>query len=93
MLYSKLGWKVPFRQCYTDTFVGWVKLTIWCHFVIKVFPNAYDFGSASLLDECIKDPFFFHEQYRGFLRRAKRYQDAYPNKPPRDEDLTPLTAD
>jgi len=41
---NELGWKVPFRQVYCDTFWRWVKSTVWCHIVIKVYPNASDPG-------------------------------------------------
>lgn len=66
--------KVPFRQVYCDTFVGWLKATLWCHLVIKVFPFAVDLGSDSLLDDYVRDPAgaaLFYGQYEGFLRRAR----------------------
>lgn len=39
---SRLGWKVPFRQVYCDTFWTWVRAIIWCHFVLRLFPNAVE---------------------------------------------------
>ena len=40
--------KVPFRQVYCDTFIGWLKAILWCHVVIRVFPKVHDFGSDAL---------------------------------------------
>ena len=42
--FDRKMWKVPFRQCYTHSFICWVKWTIWCHLVLKIYPTAYDNG-------------------------------------------------
>ena len=42
-----INWKVPFRNCYADSFAGWVKYTLWCHVVLRVFPFASDPGGAA----------------------------------------------
>lgn len=33
-------YKVPFRRCYTDNFLDWVKYTLWCHIVLRIWPTA-----------------------------------------------------
>lgn len=30
-------WKVPFREVYCDTFGAWVRETVWCHIVLRLF--------------------------------------------------------
>ena len=37
-----MSWKVPFRDCYADTFGGWVKYTLWCHVVLPVYSEWID---------------------------------------------------
>lgn len=63
-------YKVPFRRCYTYTFKDWLKQTFWCLVVIKIFPHLIDLESDSLKDQYVDNPELFHEQYRGFIRRA-----------------------
>ena len=44
---TRLGWKVPRRQVYCATFAGWVAETIWCHVVLRIYPNAFDPGPST----------------------------------------------
>jgi hypothetical protein len=37
-----LGYKVPFREVYTDTVRSWAKETIWCHLVLRFFADYVD---------------------------------------------------
>lgn len=71
---SRLGWKVPFRQVYDETFIGWLKATIWCHFVIRVFPFARDLESDALLEHYVERPSGMFEQYENTIKAiiAKR---------------------
>lgn len=32
--------KVPFRECYTTSIWQCIRWTIWCHVVLRLFPNA-----------------------------------------------------
>lgn len=57
-------WKVPFRAVYCDSFVTMLKQTLWCHVVIKVFPNVVDFDFAP------QDRQEFLKQYEFMFRRA-----------------------
>ena len=34
------GYKVPFRMIYCETIGQWVRETVWCHIVLKIWPNA-----------------------------------------------------
>lgn len=63
-------WKVPFRAVYVSNFSGWVKSTIWCHFIIKLFPHAVDLGSDALVDHYLKRPELFYDQYQWVLERV-----------------------
>lgn len=36
MIKSKLGWKVPFRDVYTDTFYWWVRECWYCHVTLRM---------------------------------------------------------
>jgi len=61
---STANWKVPFRQVYTNSFREWVKWSIWCHFVIRVFPGARDLKSDALQDYYRENPAEMYNQYR-----------------------------
>lgn len=50
---SKLGWKVPFRQWYTESFGSMLRSAFWCHVVMRVFPCAYDFGTDALAESYV----------------------------------------
>lgn len=63
-------WKVPFRAVYTTTFTDWVKSTIWCHFVIRVFPHSVDLRTDALVDLYLKRPETFYDQYKWALERV-----------------------
>lgn len=65
-------YKVPLRQVYTQTFKDWLKSTIWCHLVLKLFPFARDLGSDSLLPTYIDHPDRFYEQYESTLIEANQ---------------------
>lgn len=69
----KSHWKVPFRNVISTTFWGMVKQTIWCHFVIKLWPNLIDVDSSP--EFALEDEQKFAEQYRFMLARvrAKRH--------------------
>lgn len=67
---NKLGWKVPFRQVYCATLVECLRQTIWCHFVIRVWPNCINLGSDSLVPLYQRDPNLFHEQYKFMIDRV-----------------------
>ena len=75
---GKLGWKVPFRQIYCNTFKQWLKSTFWCHVVIKVFPHCVDLGSDALVPFYPDDPGMFYEQYQWHINRAVLYQNSAP---------------
>lgn len=38
------SYKVPFRHCRAETLSGWVRYTLWCHVVLRLFPYARDLG-------------------------------------------------
>lgn len=62
-------WKVPLRQVYCASFSDCLKQTFWCHFVLRVFPYAHDFGS----DACVRylqDPSAMSEQLGFIVREA-----------------------
>lgn len=63
-------WKVPFRRVWCFSFRDWVKATIWCHFVIRVFPHTINLEGCSFLDVYKKDAQFFHDQYADAIQRA-----------------------
>lgn len=73
-------WKVPFRQVYCETLKDCIKQTFWCLVVNKVFPNAFDFAGAGFLEESIKDPTFFHDQYGFLLHDALRTRNGLPRR-------------
>jgi hypothetical protein len=33
-------WKVPFRRVYCETLGDMLRETLWCHAVLRLFPNA-----------------------------------------------------
>jgi hypothetical protein len=35
-----MAYKIPYRQCYADTLTSWMRWTLWCHLVLRVFPDA-----------------------------------------------------
>ena len=35
MIHSRMGWKVPNRQVYCDTFAGWLRACWHCHIALK----------------------------------------------------------
>lgn len=51
---EKVGWKVPGRQVYADSFVRWARATFWCHVVLRVFPHAFDFGTQAESDRALR---------------------------------------
>ena len=63
-------YRVPFRQVYCDTIGSWLKETIWCHLVIKLFPYVADLGSDGLRSSYLGNPELFYEQYRWLILRA-----------------------
>ena len=63
-----LGYKVPFRQVYSDTFAGWLRQTFWCHAVIRVFPKVHDFGSDALVSLYRENPAAMAEQLDFLIR-------------------------
>lgn len=65
-------WKVPFREVYCPTFKSWMKNTIWCLFVIKVFPQAVDLSSDPLVPYYFDSPDMFFDQYQHHLREIDR---------------------
>jgi hypothetical protein len=42
--------KVPFRMIYCDTIGSWIKETIWCFVVIKIWRNAVDLQPYSHIE-------------------------------------------
>ena len=68
------GFKVPFRECYCNRFKDCVKHTIWCHFVIRIFPNCYDFNSDPLLKYYGKKKGNLYNQIEFIIDRALIYQ-------------------
>jgi len=34
-------YKVPFRKCYTPGLIKVIKWTVWCHVVLRIWPEAY----------------------------------------------------
>lgn len=69
------GYKVPFRRVYCNTFKSCVKQTIWCHFVIRIFPNTIDFNSIPLIDYMLNNPKGTYEQLEHMLIVAKEHND------------------
>lgn len=63
-------WKVPFRQVYCSSFKQCVLATIWCHFVIKLFPHCVDMGAAPV-EWFLAEPLQFFDQYEYLLRRVR----------------------
>ena len=59
-----MKYKVFRREVYTFTFKQWIKATIWCHLVIKIFPKCHDFGSDALVESYRKKPKLLHEQLK-----------------------------
>lgn len=37
-------YKIPFRDIYCDTLIGWLKELIWVFVILKIYPTAYDDG-------------------------------------------------
>lgn len=66
-----MGWKIPFRAVYTDSFRSWLKLTFWCHVVIRVFPHVHDFERDALLDLYVEQPETLFEQMECHIREAQ----------------------
>lgn len=60
-------YKVPFRQVYTVTLLDLIRETLWCHFVIRVFPGAVDLRSDPLADLYAESPEKMYEQYRSWF--------------------------
>ena len=60
-------YKVPFRQVYCATFKDVVKQTIWCLFVIKVFPKVHDFGTDNLKEHYKTKKSNMYEQLKFLL--------------------------
>lgn len=66
-----MKYKVPFRMVYCDTLVDWIRYTLWCHVVIKLWPNVFDLGADPLVGMYLEKPETFFEQYEFAIRRAK----------------------
>lgn len=49
---SALGWKVPFRHVYCDTLLEWLRATIWCHVVRRLYPYATEACPHNRLQHC-----------------------------------------
>lgn len=58
-------WKVPFRQVYCESFRDMLKQTIWCHVVLRLFPDVVDLAQAPL------DRQHFLRAYEWAFRRAE----------------------
>ena len=76
----KINYKVPFRRVYSYSFKQIIKATIWCHFVIKLFPCVHNFESDALLDYYIKKKSNLYEQMESVIKKAKRIQDKKEQK-------------
>ncbi len=74
---ARLGWKVPFRSVYCNTFVEWARQTFWCHVVIRIFPGAIDLHSDALVHFYKKEPTMFFDQYETLIDEAVAKQKAY----------------
>lgn len=72
-----MKWKVPFRMVYCNSFKEWVKHSIWCHFVIKIWDNLIDLDSDGFVGVYLENPGKFYEQYEWMIRRVN-------NLPPRN---------
>lgn len=91
-------YKVPFRQVYCETLSLWLKETVWCHLVLRVFPHALDLGSEPV-ETYLEEPVTFFQQHELALRRVRverikaRFlaQATNPNEPraPHDIDRRP----
>lgn len=46
-------YKIPFRQVYCESLIGWLKEMAWIFFVIKLFPYSYDFCNQSEWDRAL----------------------------------------
>ena len=64
-------YKVPFRQVYCATFKDFIKETIWCLFVIRIFPKAHDFGSDGLKDYYKRNKGNMYEQLSFLIEGEK----------------------
>lgn len=62
---TKWFWKVPFRSKFCDSFRGMLKSTVWCHLVLRLFPNVVD------LDQGPLDREHFLKHYEFALRRVE----------------------
>lgn len=69
-------WKVPFRDVYCESLIDCAKQTLWCHLVIKVFPNAADIDSDALVAMYPGNPAMLYDQYKWRIDRAIRKQRA-----------------
>jgi hypothetical protein len=65
-----MTWKVPRRQVYTHNFKSWIKETLWCHLVLKLWPNIIDLGSDPLRSEYVENPQMFLDQYKWLIYRV-----------------------
>lgn len=60
--------KVPFRQVYCPDFKSWLRATIWCHVVLRLFPDVIDVGSQP--DFALTDGAKFLDQHGSWFRRV-----------------------
>lgn len=67
-------YKIPFRQVYTLTFKDFLKQTLWCHFVIKVFPYLIDLESDSMSKDYINNPEKFYGQYEWLIYKVNKIE-------------------
>lgn len=63
-------WKVPFRDVYCTTFGGMLKQTLWCHVVLRAFPDVIDVGSCG--NDLLLDGQSFLTQHREWFERVAR---------------------
>ena len=63
-------YKVIKRSIYCETFVSWLKTNLWCHLIIKIYPNVIDLQSDSLVELYLEKPNEFFKQYKWMLLKV-----------------------
>lgn len=71
-------WKVPFRSVLCSSFPEWVRATVWCHFVVRVFPFVHDFRSDALCSSYVNDPSFMYGQLEYVVLSSRAAQSGVP---------------
>lgn len=60
--------KVPLRSVYCPTLKSWALATLWCHLVLRLWPDVIDVGSQP--DFALTDGAKFLDQHGSWFRRV-----------------------